>query len=397
MNFRRLPRPDYDGGSILNLMSSVIRSRGGRSPHVSLRVLPPRDVQKYKKVVLLLLDGLGEGQLRDWMARTQRPTAFFGQHPHDIITTLCPATTASVVTTLATGASPTEHGILGWHLHLPDLGIEGTILPFVTRTGTPLAMDDFHVADYLQLPAPLATTAGRRVLISYGDIPFSRISMVQSWWHERKSYTTLEGLTRHLRTFAQSRPRHPAFAYAYWPHYDSLCHEYGPEGAIPARHLRELDSFLARAQQALRGTNTLLLVTADHGHMQTTTSVDLSAIPGFYSCLSTLPTGDARLTQCLVRPTKLRDFRRLLNEEPLKSACVAATRAEMLRAGLFGPGRPHPALQDRMGDYLLFSLPGHALLYPAAQSKFKHLMLGTHGGLSHAELRVPLFVVRPEA
>ena len=60
--FRRLPKPDYDGGSLLNLMASVIRSRGGRSPHEALRNLPVAELKRYRKVVLLLLDGIGAGQ-----------------------------------------------------------------------------------------------------------------------------------------------------------------------------------------------------------------------------------------------------------------------------------------------------------------------------------------------
>ena len=137
---------------MLNLMASVIRSRGGRTPHQALRNLQVAELKKYRKVVLLLLDGIGAGQLRDWMAAEKAPSAFFGKHPHDVITTVCPATTASVVTLLATGASPAEHGILGWHLHMADLGIEGTFLPFVTRTGVPIAQETFDLAKYLRMP-----------------------------------------------------------------------------------------------------------------------------------------------------------------------------------------------------------------------------------------------------
>ena len=59
------------------------------------------------------------------------------------------------------------------------------------------------------------------------------------------------------------------------------------------------------------------------------------------------------------------------------------------------PGRPHPALKNRLGDYVLFAAPGHAFLYPAACSSRKHAKYGNHGGLSADELDVPLFVVTP--
>ncbi len=390
LRFADLPRPRYAGGSLLNLMASLIRGRGGRTPHRALVGLPPSQLQACRKVVVLLLDGLGANQLHRLILAGRVPH-FLGSHPWQKITTICPATTAAAVTTLATGASPTEHAILGWHLHLPDLGMVGTILPFVTRMGPPIAEADFNIADYLALPSPLATIPGRRVLISQGAIPTSRTSLAQSWWTERHSFATLNGFIQKLRGFARSRGR--AIAYAYWPHYDSLCHEHGPMGRLPAKHAQELDVFLGRLQRALAGTDTLLLVTADHGHMQTHTHIHLAQIPGFYASLAMLPSGDARMVQCFVRPGRVPEFLRLTRQAPLRDTAVCVPQAVLLRSGILGPGRPHPALLNRLGDYTLFAAPGHALLYPPAQPSDKKLMPGNHGGLSADELDVPLFVV----
>lgn len=392
LRLQDLPRPNYAGGSIVNLMAALIRARGGRSPHRPLHGLPRSTVATHKKVVLLLVDGLGANQLQRFVS-AGHGRRFLALHPWQKITTACPATTAAVVTTLATGAGPAEHAILGWHLHLPDLGMVGTILPFITRTDTPIATPDFDLEKYLALPAPLATMPGRRVLISQGHIPTSRTSMAMPWWTERRSFENLPGLLRHLRAFARSPGR--AYAYAYWPHYDSLCHVHGPAGRAPARHLREIDAFLAQAQRALAGTDTLLLVTADHGHMQTQARIDLSRIPGFYDTLAILPSGDARMVQCFVRPARKKEFLRLTRSAPLLGAAACASHAEVLRSGLLGPGRPHPALKNRLGDYVLFAAPGHAFLYPAAGSRDKLVMYGNHGGLSRDELDVPLIVVRP--
>ena len=392
LRFRDLPRPDYAGGSLLNLISSIIRARQGRSPHPPLRGLPPTDIRPYKKVVLLLLDGLGSNQLHRFIL-AGKGRKFLALHPWQNITTASPATTAAVVTTLSTGASPAEHAILGWHLHLPDLGMDGTILPFVTRTDTPIAPPDFPLAKYLALPSPLSTIRGHRVLISQGTIPTSRTSMAMPWWTERRSFQNLDGLLRQLRAFARSPGR--AYAYAYWPDYDSLCHQYGPNGRVPSKHLAEIDVLLARAQRALAGTDTLLLITADHGHMQTHTPLNLAEIPGFYDTLATLPSGDARMVQCFVRPARVKKFLQLTQTAPLLGTSVCISHAELLRSGLLGPGKPHPALFNRLGDFTLFAAPGHAFLYPPALSVYKKVKKGNHGGLSADELQVPLFVVRP--
>jgi hypothetical protein len=160
LRFADLPRPDYAGGSLVNLMASLIRSRGGRSPHRALAGLPPSALRPYSKVVLLLLDGLGANQLHAFVTRG-KGRQFFARHPWQIITTACPATTAAVVTTLATGASPAEHAILGWHLNLPDLGMVGTLLPFITRTNSPIAPPVFpwHATSTSPPPSPPCAVA----------------------------------------------------------------------------------------------------------------------------------------------------------------------------------------------------------------------------------------------
>ena len=109
--------PDYDGGSILNLMSSLILSHGGRSPHPELKGLPARALAEREKVVFLVLDGLGWMQLERHL-KAGKGRLFFAARPVQSISTVCPATTAAAITTFSTGASPAEHGVLGWHLHL---------------------------------------------------------------------------------------------------------------------------------------------------------------------------------------------------------------------------------------------------------------------------------------
>lgn len=392
LRFADLPRPDYAGGGLLNLMASIIIGRGGQSPHRTLVGLPPEDIRRWPKLALLVIDGLGADQLHDFVTRGKGPR-FFARHPWQVISTVCPATTAAAVTTLATGSAPLEHAMLGWHQLFSDLGMVATPLPFVTRTDTPLAPPDFPLERYLDIPAPLATIPGRRVLISHGDIPISRTSLAQPWWTQRHAFQTLGGLTRHLQTFARSPVR--GYAYAYWPTYDSLCHRYGPHGRPPARHLAEIDAALARIETALAGTNTLLLVTADHGFMHSPNHLNLAQVPGLYDTLTVLPSGDSRMVQCHVRPAQVQNFLNLTRTPPLSHHAICVPGPTVLRSGLLGPGKPHPALAQRLGDYVLFAIPGSAFLYPPAMAKRQRLKAGNHGGLSPDELRIPLYTIHP--
>ncbi len=382
--------PDYTGGGVVNLLAAIIAARGGRSPHARLAGLDLRVLRQARKLIYLVVDGLGAEQLREYLAQEQL-SAFFAAHPWREISTVFPATTAAAITTFSTGATPAEHGILGWHLHLADLGLVGTILPVVTRTGVPLADARFNLARYLRLPVYLDSIRGGKQLLSYGAIPFSRFSRAGGRWRARHAFSALAGLVRQTLRFARGGGRQTA--YVYWPEYDSCCHEYGTAHRKPLAHLRRIDCALAGLARRLAGTGAVLLVTADHGLVDTPLSncVDLRQIPGLFECLTVLPSGDARCLQCFVRPARVREFLRLARSRLGRIAWCLSGR-ELLESGWLGPGRPHPALASRVGDFVLLARPGCALGcgLPGVAPEFHR---ANHGGMSAREMRVPLYVV----
>src|SRR5512143_1120880 len=128
--------PDHAAGTVVHLMASSIRAMGGDSPHRDLEGFGSGQLAGARRIIHLIVDGLGVEQL-DRHVRSGRGRAFLAARPHQTISTVFPATTAAAITTLTTGASPAEHGILGWHLNLHDLGMVSTILPATTRMGLP--------------------------------------------------------------------------------------------------------------------------------------------------------------------------------------------------------------------------------------------------------------------
>jgi hypothetical protein len=338
----------------------------------------------------MIVDGLGVESLARHLAEG-RGKNFLGRAPHRTISTVFPATTAAAITTFTTGASPAEHGILGWHLHLADLGIVSTILPATTRLGVPLAPAEFSLREYLAIPSHVESVRCRTHLLSYGTIPQSRFSQAGTRWTESSSFTTLRGLERQVLAFA--RGRGPGLALAYWPHYDSLCHELGTLDSKTRRHLDEVDAMLGRLADSARDGRTTLIVTSDHGLEDSAPScrVELRDVPGLYDSLATLPSGDARGVHCFVRPSKVREFLRIV-ERRLSQASVCLRGEDLIGRGVFGPGAPHPSLQARVGDYVLLARDGTAFAATPRGVK-THFKVGNHGGMSATEILVPLFVV----
>jgi predicted AlkP superfamily pyrophosphatase or phosphodiesterase len=183
-------------------------------------------------------------------------------------------------------------------------------------------------------------------------------------------------------------------AYVYWPEYDTYCHGVGCYHRETRAHLGEVDQSLARLVDRLQGTDSVLFVLADHGLVDTPlkNQFDLAEVPGLYDCLAVVPSGDARQVCCFVRPAKVRRFLDIVKKH-LSRACVCVSDQTLIKARAFGPGKPHPSLGGRVGDYVLIAKDGHAFssTLPGMKGGFN---VGNHGGMSEAEVMVPLYTVR---
>jgi hypothetical protein len=382
--------PDYGGGSTVELMASIVRSRGGHSPHVDLAVLPTSALAGIRCVLYLVVDGLGLAQLERHLAQGQG-TRFFAAHPHAEISTVFPATTAAAVTTFDSGASPTEHAILSWFLHLPDHGCVATVLRTTTRIGTPLFPADYDMQGYYAVPSYVSTVTDHIGLLSWGEIPNVPFGRVGTRWPDKRRYDDLAGMVATAATFAAEPGRR--LAYVYWPRYDGLCHERGCTDPEVDAHFDAIDDALAQLVGALAGTDTMLVVLADHGLVDVPAErcIDLARVPGLAECLATAPAGDQRQMSLFVRPRKQEQFAKVYAQY-LAHACRAIPGEVMLERGVYGPGAPHPALESRVGDVVLLSHEGWGMIHtpPGVEPL---VMSGSHGGMSAAEVRIPLYCV----
>ena len=85
-------RPDYAGGSLVNLVASLVAARGGAPAHQPLRnfSLDP----KVKNLILLIIDGLGDNLLMRRAAGGE-----LASRRKRAITSVFPSTPASAITT----------------------------------------------------------------------------------------------------------------------------------------------------------------------------------------------------------------------------------------------------------------------------------------------------------
>lgn len=380
-----LPLPDYSGAGIVNLMASLINARGGLATAPEATLLPAHALAGARQIVLLVIDGLGD----DWLLR-HAPRGLLAGARRGALTSVFPPTTAAAITTFLTGEAPAQHGLTGWFMWLKELGAVLTVLPGCPRYGgvsyRAAGIDVAALFGHQPLSARLATPS---TLISPREIAHSDFNLAHQGPARLRQFRNLRGLMREIRRAVRGA-RAPGFVYAYWPELDHLGHVHGIDAPQTLAHLAELEAQLAGLVSALAGTDTVLLVCADHGLVDLAPAdiTDLRAHPVLADCLRIPLCGEPRAAFCYVRPDRVGVFEDYCRER-LAGRFALHRSADLIDAGWFGPGPHHPRLHERIGDSTLVALGGNAIRDPLpSDGPFRQV--GVHGGLSRAELYVPL-------
>jgi arylsulfatase A-like enzyme len=381
--------PDYRGGSIVNLMSSIEQGMGSDfdlySPAASL---PVSELGQSKNVVLLVIDGLGY----DYLA-THGQGSHLHSHLRSSLTTVGPSTTSAAIPTFLTGLAPQQHGFTGWFTWFRELGNIVAILPYQPRHGgCNLGQLDFnpgmlsgresmferiHTGKHVVMPERIAESEFNT---SFND--GARI------W-QFSGFSDFFGVVKDAATSQNERN----YVYAYWPEFDGLAHSRGIASREVAQHFAELDEAFAKFVQSLQGTDSKIIVTADHGFVDISSSgvIQMDDHPELADTLVLPLCGEKRFSFCYVHPEKSDRFQQYVESE-LSHAVELYRSADLIDQGWYGLGDPHPELESRIGHYTLVMKSGYKIRDRVLGEKPKR-HIGVHGGVTPEEMIVPLVVV----
>ena len=377
--------PDYQGGSIVNLMASIMAARGGSSAYPSLRLLPPEEIGGVTNLILLVIDGLGA----DYLAR-HSPMGPLTRHLCGTITSVFPSTTAAAIPCFLTGDAPQQHGLTGWFTWLRELGCVLTVLPGRPRYGgasyRQAGVDPAKLYGLVPVFQRIQTPS---LIVAPSYIAGSDFNLALSGGARILPFETLSSMFRTTAT-ALRQDTKPKYLYLYWPGLDTLGHRHGIEGPATVRHLQEIEQALTDFLVQAAGTDTLILITADHGQVDTTLTdrIDLADHPTLTRAMTLPPCGEPRAAFCYLRPGHSDTFTDYCRTHLADHLDVVRSE-ELLARGLFGVGEPNPRLAERIGDLTLL-MRGNSVIHERLPSETPHVQIGAHGGLSRAEMLVPL-------
>ncbi len=360
--------PDYANCPV-NLACSVLKEFGAPYSHATLPALDALIAKRrYQNIVVMLLDGLG----MDALERHLAPDGFFRRNLVCEMTSVFPSTTVAATTSITSGLTPAEHGWLGWTLYFNELDKLVNVFPNTDKlTGRQAA--DYRVGDrYLPFKSIFEKIDEAGVGRGYTVVPFGEDPV-----DDESAF-----FDKVLRLCAGEERR---YIYAYWDDPDSLMHERGSKSPAVSDCIRKLEKKAEALAQKLR--DTLFVVTADHGHLDT----------GYY-----LVTDYPEISNMLERPISIESRAAAFYvENKYKEAFPAAFRAafgkefalfsreEVKRMQLFGDGTPHPRFDGLAGDFIAAGIGEMSLNHSSASRRFA----STHAGLDPREMRIPLIAV----
>lgn len=357
--------PDYAGPNVRGIVPALLAPAAAPIPGW----MDP-SLRSARQIVLLLVDGLG------WHQLAQRPhvAPTLAALAGSAITTVAPSTTATALTSITTGLTPGEHGIIGYRV---DMG--GSILNclrWATEDGD--ARRRIPPSDV----QPYAPFLGHDVpVVSRAELEgtgFSAAHLAGTRHHGWRTASSLVVEVAHLVSAGEP------FVYAYYDGVDKIAHERGFGDHYDAE-LRHVDRMVGDLLAELP-SGVALVVTADHGQVQVGDRIiapdpDLMALVHHQS-------GEGRFRWLHARPGAVAELARAATEKHGDVAWVV-TRQQIVEERWFGPNLP-PPVAARTGDVALVARDAVAFHDPADSGPFA--LVCRHGSLTPDEMHVPLLV-----
>ncbi|MCR5685552.1 MAG: alkaline phosphatase family protein [Lachnospiraceae bacterium] len=387
--------PDYNN-CLVNLSNSILKRFGGQTTAETLSLADKYLDGEYRNVVLLVLDALGMSIIEKHLDKN----AFFRSHLAGSFDSVYPPTTVAATTSLLSGLYPDEHGWLGWDVYYPQIDKNVTVfrnteqikekenaVPTVSFQdgGKRWTKDSLNEA----LPAEQYNVGFRytpykniiEIIKEAGGNAYAAMPFLPPYPN------SMEAILERIGALCGEPDR--KFIYAYWNEPDSTMHKTGTGSPETHKVITELESMIEKAVSGL--PDTLFLITADHGHMDSI-NYCLLDYPEIMDCLVRYPSFEPRTLNLFVKNEYRELFPRIFNKY-FGDSFILMTREEVISKRVFGTGNDRDGLENMLGDYVALAVSDKSIFNTHFEAQE---MPGGHAGLTVEEIRIPLIVIGGE-
>lgn len=385
MEYKDVVMPNYDH-CILGTISSVLKYYNVDTKHKSSKKLDDiLNEKKYKNVILLILDGLGEHNLNKIS-----PDGYLKKNEIDLVTSVYPSTTTAALTTYYSGKPPIETGWIAWSQYFKEYG---------------RSLDMFsHNESYLREPIKEPLIDVYKTVINYETIfrqiekasPDVKAYEIEPEYAERRALRSInanniEELIMNIEDLCQAPDRKFIFAYSDNP--DGLFHKYGTASSEARDFVLDTEK---RIQEMCKvfDDDTILIISADHGHKDIEKSYTLLDYPEIQECLIMPASLESRVITFWVKEDMKKVFEERFNKV-FENEFWLMTKEEFLdKYHFLGYGDKHYKVDDFIGNYIALSTAGSMIRLETFLAEGKPIKKSTHCGLTKEEMEVPIFIMK---
>jgi len=354
--------PQYSGANVRGVVPALLAPRG-----VPLPKWMPAIAGAPQRVVLVV-DGLGWDQMQARLPLVPTLASMEGSP----ITTVAPSTTATALTSIATGLTPGEHGLIGYRF---DVG--GDIMNVLRWHGESKDLRRAFPPRDLQpfVPflgeAPPVITKGELQTSGFTDAHLRGTKMVG--WRLSSAIAVEIG-----HQLAAGEP----FVYAYYDGIDKTAHERG-FGEYYDAELVDVDRLVGDVL-AVMPADSVLLIIADHGQVDVGDKIVYPSDE--LLAMVRIQSGEGRFRWFHAKPGARADLLDACRQAHSDHAWVVS-RDQIIDEGWFGPTVSAP-VASRLGDVALVAREPISFFDPADNGPYE--LVCRHGSLTQAEMLVPL-------
>lgn len=384
MDYKDIVLPNYDH-CILGTITSILKHYNVETEHKSSEKLDKILSEKnYKNVILFILDGMGEHILNN-----VSQDGYFNEHKIDCVTSVYPSTTTAALTTYYSGRPPYETGWIAWSQYFKEYG---------------RALDVFsHKESYLGNPLKKPLKDVFKTDMKYQSVydrieeanPNVKAFEIGPEYAERRGKRSImadnvDELISSIKDVCQIPGE--KFIMAYSDNPDGILHKYGTDSEEAKKFILETEIKLKELKESLP-EDTVIIISADHGHKNVDKAYTLLDYPDIYECLIMPPTLESRVITFWVKE----DMREIFEERFNKAfgqEFWLVTRDEFLNKYKFlGTGKKHHKIDDFIGNYVAMSVAGSIIRIETFLAEGKPIKKSTHCGLTKEEMEVPVIVL----
>ena len=379
---KKIVFPDYKN-SILNLINSILKYYKVNTKYNGIDILDEVLQNRYQNIVLIILDGMGEKILD-----ITSPEGLFKEKQKKTITSVFPSTTAAAMTTYYSGKPPIETGWIAWSQYFKEYGRSIDILPNRdSYTGEIYKDAKINVQEQIQYISiyDQIEEASKEVK-AYEISP----SYCMSRSKRNINANTIEILCDSIEAICKNTDKNFILAYNDEP--DGLLHKCGCKSSEVKEFILDTEKKIEDLYNNLQGTNTLLIISADHGHKDIEKVYDILHMDDIQDCLIMPPSLESRCTTFWIKEEKKKQFEQIFKER-FREEFLLYTREEFLEKHMLGYGNKHNKIDDFIGNYISVSIGSASFKLGTNISKEKPEKKSTHCGLSPEEMEVPFIIL----